>query len=176
MRVAYLTFSRLKEGIAKRPRVNMIRRHATWMVIHPRSATSYLAYSYFGEVFLEAIIRCCVRCWGPFGLTQLLGGSGGRGATALPMIRGSGRSNVICKVRASLRDAHFTFYTLPARWRVLGAASRRAIASRKAVPAEVKDQTSHPFTGKTEIVCHIPPPSASEDFGKLKFCARGRRG
>ena len=24
-----------------------------------------------------------------------------------------------------------------------------------------------------EIVCHIPPPNASGDFGELKFCARG---
>ena len=31
------------------------------------------------------------------------------------------------------------------------------------------------FTGKTEIVCHIPPPNASGDFGNLKFCARVRR-
>jgi len=29
------------------------------------------------------------------------------------------------------------------------------------------------FTGKAEIVCHIPLPKASGDFGKLKFCARG---
>ena len=58
-RVACLTFSRPIEGIAKRLRVNMMRRHATWY--EPRSATSYLAYSYFGEVFNRATIRCCVR-------------------------------------------------------------------------------------------------------------------
>ncbi len=28
---------------------------------------------YFGEVFMVAKIRCCVRYWGPFGLAQLLG-------------------------------------------------------------------------------------------------------
>ena len=31
------------------------------------------------------------------------------------------------------------------RWRVLGAALRRAIASRKAVPADVKDQSCVPL-------------------------------
>ena len=50
-RVACLTFSRHREGIAKRPCINMIRRHATWL---PRSATSYLAYTNFGEVFSVA--------------------------------------------------------------------------------------------------------------------------
>ena len=34
---------------------------------------SYRAYSYFGEVFSVATIRCCVRCWGPCGIPQLLG-------------------------------------------------------------------------------------------------------
>ena len=67
----------------------MIRRHATWMLIHPRSATFISRLPDFGEVSTIAKIRCCVHCWGPFGLAQRLGGSGGRGATALPVIRGS---------------------------------------------------------------------------------------
>ena len=29
-----------------------------------------------------------------------------------------------------------------------------------------------PLRGKTETVCHIPPPVSSGDFVKLKFCAR----
>ena len=64
-----------------------------------------------------------------------------------------------------LHTLHFTFYTLPARWRVLCAALRRAIASRKAVPADIKDQTSRPLRGKTKIVCHIPPTRASGILG-----------
>ena len=50
--MACLTFSCHIEGIAKRPCKNMIRRHATWMLIHPRSATfvSGLCFN-FGEVF-----------------------------------------------------------------------------------------------------------------------------
>ena len=136
----------------------------------------------------EATLRCCVRCWGPFGLAQLLGGSGGFIETALPFrSRGTRNPTVVprfwpfeCNLQSSgtlarrpFYTLHFTFYTLPARWRV---GFRRAIASRKAVPADVKDQTSRPLRGKMEILCHIPPPNARGDFGKLKFCARGRRG
>ena len=62
------------------------------------------------------------------------------------------------------------------RWRVLGAAFRRAIASRKAVPADVKDQLCVPlhssFQRERGKVYPIPPPNASGDFGKLKFCGR----
>ena len=43
------------------------------------------------------------------------------------------------------------------RWRVLGAALRRAIASRRAVPADVKDQLSRPCKGKLAIIIpHFP--------------------
>ena len=62
------------------------------------------------------------------------------------------------------------------RWRVLGAASRRAIASRKAVPADVKEQfcvlLHSSFQRERGKVYPIPPPDASGDFGKLKFRAR----
>ena len=117
-------------------------------------------------------------CRVPFGISRLLGGSGGRGATALPV----GPRFCLTPLGDTARSASgpyqlvATSATAPVvsgRWRVLGAALRRAIASRKAVPADIKDQTSRPLRGKTEIVCHIPPPNASGDFGKLKFCARG---
>jgi len=56
------------------------------------------------------------------------------------------------------------------RWRVLGAALRRAIASRRAVPANVKDQSYHPLHpsshGECEKVYPIPPPLSS---GKCSF-------
>ena len=56
------------------------------------------------------------------------------------------------------------------RWQVLGAASRRAIASRKAVPADVKDQTSRPLKGKVEILCHNPPSVSSGKCGFGDCC------
>ena len=63
------------------------------------------------------------------------------------------------------------------RWRV---AFRRAIASRKAVPADVKDQSCVPlhssFQREHGKVYPIPLPNASGDFGKLKFRARVRGG
>ena len=161
----------------------MIRKHATWMGIHPRSATfvSRFVILNFGEVYHQATIRCCVRCWGPFGLAQLLGGRGGRGATALPVDPRFCLTSLGDTARSTSRPYQLvaTSATAPVvwgRWQVLGAAFRRAIASRKAVPADIKDQTSRPLRGKTEIVCHIPPPNASGDFGKLMFCARARRG
>ncbi len=124
-RVACLTFSRSSEGIAKRHCKNMIRRHATWMGIHPRSATfvSSLCF-FFGEVFTRAYDTLLRTLLGPFGLAQLLGsGRSARSASApyhfghagrvtLPLFRGSGRSSVICKVQAPSRDAHFALYIL----------------------------------------------------------------
>ena len=60
------------------------------------------------------------------------------------------------------------------RWRVLGAALRRAIASRRAVPADVKDQLSRPCKGKLAIIIPHFPAQNKRDFGRLKFCARVR--
>ena len=76
-------------------------------------------------------------------------GSGGRRATALPVdprfcpnsLGGGGRG------ATALPLGHAGRVTQPlvsGRWRVLGAASRRAIASRKAVPADVKEPISFP--------------------------------
>ena len=76
--------------------------------------------SYFGEVFMVAKIRCCVRCWGPFGLAQLLGGrrrsrgdrptvAAGRGRPALPMIRG---------FALALGGGGATALPAPPRWRL----------------------------------------------------------
>ena len=50
--VPYIT--RLRGGVAKHPYENMIRRHATWMGIHPRSATFVSRFHNinFGEVYL----------------------------------------------------------------------------------------------------------------------------
>ena len=67
---------------------------------------------------------------------------------------------------------------LSGRWRVLGAALRRAIASRKAVPADVKDQPClplHPsFHGERRKVYPIPPTVSSGKCGfwKLRGAAR----
>ena len=49
---------------------------------------SYLALTNFGEVSTRAKIRCCVRAGGLSGLPSSSEWSGGRGATALPVIRG----------------------------------------------------------------------------------------
>ena len=133
----------------------------------------YLALTNFGEVSTRATIRCCVRCWGPFGLAQLLGGSGGRRAIALPVDPRFWPFKCNLQSSGTLAEhpfyiLHFTFYTLPARWRVLGAALRRAIASRKAVPADVKDQFCVPlhssFQRERGKVYPIPLPNASGDF------------
>jgi len=63
----------------------MIRRHATWMGVHPRSATfvSSLCF-FFGEVFTRAYDTLLRTLLGPFGLAQLLGGSGHAGRVTLP--------------------------------------------------------------------------------------------
>ena len=59
------------------------------------------------------------------------------------------------------------------RWRVLGAALRRAIASRRTVPADVKDQSYHPlhnsFQGNAGKVYPIPPPLSSGKCGFWKL-------
>jgi len=159
----------------------MIRRHATWMVIHPRSATSYLACNFnFGEVFRKAIIRCCVRCWGPFGLAQLLGRERSRGtrdptvgSEVLPYFLGRGRTAMERRPYLSVaqeRDPPL----VSGRWRVLGAALRRAIASRRAIPADVKDQSYHPLHpsshGECEKVYPISPPLSSGKCGFWKLC------
>ena len=58
------------------------------------------------------------------------------------------------------------------RWRVLGAASRRAIASRKAVPADVKEPFCSPIIFRN-AKDYIPFPRRFQaGFRKLKFCAR----
>ena len=150
---------------------------------------------------MVAIIRCCVRCWGPFGLAQLLGGERSRGTrdptgdprfcpTSLGGADGDGTPPLPFRSRGFIRRslAKAERVTLPCgrdkrdppvvsgRWRVLGAASRRAIASRKAVPADVKDQSCVPLHGSFQRergkVYPIPPPNASGDSGKLKFRAR----
>ena len=60
------------------------------------------------------------------------------------------------------------------RWRVLGAALRRAIASRRAIPADVKDQFYLPllyaFQGERGRVYPIPPPvsSGNRGFGEVR--------
>ena len=126
-RVACLTFSRHREGIAKRPCINMIRRHATWL---PRSATSYLAYTNFGEVF--SVARYAVA-YVPGSFRDFPAPRIGAVATERdpPVVfRGSG--------------LHGSIDPLPARWWILCAAFRRTIASRKAVPTDVKDQCASP--------------------------------
>ena len=104
---------------------------------------SYLALTNFGEVSTRATIRCCVRCWGPFGLAQLLGGERSRG-TRDPTVGSEVLPYSLGGADAQERDPPL----VSGRWRVLDAALRRAIASRKAVPADVKDQLSAFASGK----------------------------
>ena len=147
--MACLTFSRHREGIAKRHYQNMIRRHATWDLPTVRNLRISLWF-YFGEVFSIAKIRCCVRCWGPFGLAQLLGGSGGRGATALPVVRGSALLPWVIRPARRADPTSWSRQARPLPW-FRESRTRRCQRSNSASP----------LRGKTEIVCHIPPPNAS---------------
>ena len=84
-----------------------------------------------------------------------LGVGGGRGATALPQ---EATRVSLPRMAATERGPPVAVATscdppvVSGRWRV---GFRHAIASRKAVPADIKDQP--PLLGKTEIVYHIPP-------------------
>ena len=156
----------------------MIRRHATWMVIHPRSATfvSCLCFN-FGEVFDVASIRCCVRCWGPFGLAQLLGGKrrsrGDRPTLSVTRNACHYRSSEVLAVQvqsAKFRHPrgtpilHFTLYILHSSSPVAGTRCRFSPRNRVTKNRTRRCQRSNsasPLRGKTEIVCHIPPPNAS---------------
>ena len=143
--------------------------------------------SNFGEVSIVAIIRCCVRVL----LRGLLryGGLAGafraypaprRGATVAgrPPYR---RSEVLpyflgwCG-RAGARPSHAVATScdppvVSGRWRVLGAASRRAIASRKAVPADVKEPFSFPFfrNANDYTPFFLPKASGISKFQSLRM-------
>ena len=144
----------------------MMRRHATWMLIHPRSAT--FVFRFISEIgdFTISVIRCCVRCWGPFGLAQLLGGSGGRGATALPVVRGSALLPWV--IRPARRAGPTIFghagrVTLP-RFRAGGGYSVPLLAaqSRHEKPYPPISKINHtfpfilPFTGSAEKYTPFP--------------------
>ncbi len=110
---------------------------------------SYRAFSFnFGEVFNGASDTLLRTCWGPFGIPQLLGLERRRRGDRPTSIRGSGLGR-------QRRVEDNAPYQRQARWWVLGAAFRRAIASRKAVPTNVKDQPPRPFTGKTKPLYRI---------------------
>ena len=138
---------------------------------------------YFGEVSTKALIRCCVRAGilsgfpGPSALAlerarrpfsqysevlplALVGGA--RGARSLSVERAVGASTSAAKMAALHRVA--TSATAPlvsGRWRVLGAALRRAITSRKAVPADVKEPFSFPFFRNANDYTPFSLPKAS---------------
>ena len=138
----------------------------------------YLALTNFGEVSTRATIRCCVRAGGLSGLPSSSDRSGGRGATALPVIRGFALAlgDDAAKMAALHRVA--TSATPPVvsgRWRV---GLRRAIASRRAIPADVKDQSYHPLhpSSHGEYVKVYPNPLPVSS-GKCVFAiARGVQG
>ena len=165
--MACLTFSRHREGIAKRHYQNMIRRHATWMVIHPRCATFVSRFGfYFGEVLHEAIIRCCVRCWGPFGLAQLLGSGSRTGETPdLTVPRGSGLcSGGALGDRALPKLRPNGGYSVP----LFAAQSRH----EKPYPPISKIKFRLAFERQDGNSMPHSPAQRKRDFGKLKFCAR----
>ncbi len=160
---------------------------------------SYLALTNFGEVSTRATIRCCVRCWGPFGLAQLLGGErrsrgdrptgdprfcpnslggGGRGATALPA-DGDGTPSLPFRSRGT-RDPTMRSRrgaTLPwfrADGGLLFAARTRY---KKPYPrcqrAILRSPSQFLPKGTRKSIPHSPA-QRKRDFGKLKF--RGRMG
>ena len=142
----------------------MIRRHATWMGIHPRSATfvSSLCF-FFGEVFTRAYDTL---------LRTLLGAFRAYPAPRLWLLN-----------RRDARSPNVPRFWLPFQRRtryqnfgpVAGTICRSSPRSRVTKSRTRRYQRSNsasPLRGKTEIVCHIPPPNASGDFGKLKFCVR----
>ena len=126
----------------------MIRRHATWIRIHPRSATSYLAYSLLWRSFYRSDNTLLRTCWGPFGIPQLLGLER-RARRARPTsIRGSGLGR-------QRRVEDNAPYQLRPGGGYLMLLSAALVASRKAVPTNVKDQPPRPFTGKTKSLYPI---------------------
>ena len=106
---------------------------------------------------------------------------GGRGATALPVIRGF--ALIPWEVRTAMERRPYLSVAqerdpplVSGRWRVLGAALRRAIASRRAVPADVKDQTYLPPSSfLSRGICESIPQSPAGFKREMRFCdcARG---
>ena len=174
--MACLTFSRHREGIAKRHYQNMIRRHATWDLPTVRNLRISLWF-YFGEVFSIAKIRCCVRCWGPFGLAQLLGGSGGRGATALPVVRGSALLPWVIRPARRADPTSWSRQARPLPWfRADGRYSVPLFAAQsrheKPYPPMSKIKFRLAFERQDGNSMPHSPAQRKRDFGKLKFCAR----
>ena len=119
----------------------------------------------FGEVSLKAIIRCCVRAGGLSGLPSSSGlaqRSQGDRPTGIPRF---------CPLPQDMVATNATAPVVSGQWQV---SLRRAIASRRAVPADVKDQINlhSSFHRKREKVYPIPPPVSSGKCGFWKL--RGR--
>ena len=124
---------------------------------------SYRAFAFFGEVSHEAYDTLLRTCWDPFGISQLLGLER----------RSRGDRPTLCSEVLALALRHVEDnapYQASARWRVLGAASRRAIASRKAVPADVKEPFVPQSSGTRRIIPHPP----SENKPEIKICGIAR--
>ena len=150
---------------------------------------SYLALSNFGEVFSRATIRCCVRCWGPFGLAQLLGGSGGFIETALPLFRGFALALGLASVaarppyRRKRQEGRFSEWSRQARplpwFRAGGGYSAPLFAAQsrheKPYPPMSKIKFRLVFERQDGNSMPHSPAQRKRDFGKLgklKFCAR----
>ena len=97
-------------------------------------------------ISIQSVIRCCVRCRDPFGISRRLGWSGVRGAPALPfgghagrvtlpLFRGSG----LC-FGGALGDR-----ALPELQPGGGSPFVALLAPRKVLPADVKDLPPRPF-------------------------------
>ena len=125
----------------------------------------------------EATLRCCVRCWGPFGLAQLLGGSGGRGATALPMVRGSASLPWVIRPARRADPTSWSRQARPLPWfRADGGYSVPLFAAQsrheKPYPPMSKINFAFPFTvpfkGNGESIPHSSA-QRKRGFWELKF-------
>ena len=97
-------------------------------------------------------IRCCVRCRSPFGILRLLGLERRSRGVRPTRIQGSGFHGS----PDPLRPGGGYFVPL----------SAALVASRKAVPTNVKDQPPRPFMGKTKSLYRTTTGDAS---GNLKL-------
>ena len=122
----------------------------------------------------------CVHCWGPFGLAQLLGGSGGRGATALPMVRGSASLPWVIRPARRAGPTSWSRQARPLPWfRADGGYSVPLFAAQsrheKPYPPMSKINFAFPFTvpfkGNGESIPHSPA-QRKRGFGETEVVGR----
>ena len=156
----------------------MDRRHTTWMLIHPRSATfvSCLCFS-LAKFHMKHTIRCCVRAGGLSGLPS---SSECAAVAGRPPYRWSEVLPLLPWVIRSARRAGPTSWSRQARplpwFRADGRYSVPLLAAQS--------RHEEPYPPISKIKCRLaferqdgnsmPHSSAQRkrDFGKLKFCAR----